>query len=123
MEIHSFCILVILLEFLIYLGGQLAIACTQDGKLNTVSLSFLPVDITVVNACIDTFHSISLLVVIRSISRKILVKIIGHIAVAVNFIAVPFAIRTHIHMRVDICGGNVYDASEADILRFLTDDF
>ena len=114
---------IILLKTLVLLRSKSAVACADNRKNDAVSLDLLPVDITVVNAHIDTFHSISLFVLIRSISGKILVKIIGHRAVAVNFIAVPLTIRADIHMRVDICGGNVGNASEADILRFLTDDF
>ncbi|OPZ16114.1 MAG: hypothetical protein BWZ04_03201 [Firmicutes bacterium ADurb.BinA205] len=55
------------------------------------------------------------------LTPEILVEIIGHSAVAVDFIAVPLAVGTHVHMRVLICCCDVCDTAETDILRLAAD--
>ena len=116
------CFSIILLELLILLLFQSAEARTQYRKLDAVSLDFVPVDIAVVYAYINAFHSSTLLVAITAVRcGKILVEVIGHRVVAVDLITVPFLSGANIDMRVLIGSGDVCNACESDILCFTAD--
>ena len=86
-----------------------------DGVLvgnKTGEMDIVENDVAVVYAHINTLHILA---------SKILVKIVSHGVIAVDFIAVPLAVRTHINVRVLVCRCDVGDATEADILRLAAD--
>ena len=85
---------------------------TDINEINAISPDLLPVDLAVMNADVDALHILP---------SEILVEILSHRAVAVNFIAVPLPIGAYIDMRVLVGGGDIGNAREADILRLTAD--
>lgn len=101
-----------MLKTLVLLRSKSAVACTDNRKVDTVSLDLLPVDFTVMNADVNALHILT---------SEVFIEIIRDRAVAVNLITVPLSPGTYIDVRIDIGGGDIGNTSKTRILCLAAD--